>query len=416
MVQADRGPELAGPWSNRGARMAQFQLDPKLVAVSCERIKEQMSKELGATEPWRGKVFVSIHSEREFGPKPVLVSQKFVDGWQYQLGLPDRMEAAAYVRSVVQVLLTEMANRKRNPRLAEIPLWLTEGLSQHLLASSAVEIILAPPRETVNGLSVSTKRVTGRIDNPVDQARKKLGQRAPVTFEALSWQAEDELSGAAADLYRGSAQLFVVELLHLPDGRASMRGMLAQLADYRNWQFAFFRAFHSHFECQLDVEKWWALCVVGTAVASPPNTWTLEESWNKLNQGLLVSDPASGPQGVAGRGPQLTLQAVVEKWGRERQIQLLAYKVRELQLLRLRLAPELSDLAQDYCQALESYLQSPRGSGPKAQLGRPPSPSGDAEETLRRLNALDGRRAALRLSALKPTTNQAAKPPPTAKR
>ena len=49
------------------------------------------------------------------------------------------------------------------------------------------------------------------------------------------------------------------ELLRLPDGRACLQRMLAQLPQHYNWQFAFLEAFHARFERPLDVEKWWAL-------------------------------------------------------------------------------------------------------------------------------------------------------------
>ncbi len=71
---------------------------------------------------------------------------RFKNGWQYRVDLPNVVERPRYVRAIVQVLLLELANRTAQGRGAEIPLWLVEGFSQLLLASSEVEIILPPPR------------------------------------------------------------------------------------------------------------------------------------------------------------------------------------------------------------------------------------------------------------------------------
>jgi len=396
IVQAE--PPSGPPAATLGLRTdpSLFRLEPGLVAVSCERIKQMLSRELGATAPWRGKIFLVLRPVRDPGQAIVITSERFRDGWQYRVDLPDLVERGRYVRAVVQVLLLELANREANARLAEVPLWLTEGLSRRLLAASEIEIILPPPRETVNGLSLSVTRVTKVKDNPVDHARRQLGARSPVTFEQLSWQAEDALSGDAAEVYRDSAQLFVAELLRLPDGRASLRAMLARLPQYYNWQFAFLQAFHSHFERPLDVEKWWALCLVQSGVPNHPQTWTVEESWKKLDQ--TIHSPAPVTVGLGEQPPpaDITLQTIIRKWDRTRQTLALTRKLSELQLLRPRVAPELVDLVQEYCQALETHLQNQKSAGPLTRLGRTAGRSGVAEETLRRLDALDGRREALR--------------------
>ena len=371
-------------------------LEPRLVTISCERIKQNLSRELGVTSPWRGKVFLALHPARAAGQKITITSERFRDGWQYRVDLPDVVERTRYTRAVVQVLLLELANREAGSRLAEVPLWLTEGLSQHLLASSGAEIILQPPRDTVNGLSLSTTRVSELKENPVDRARKRLGSRSPISFEQLSWQSEDELAGAAADLYRCSAQLFVAELLRMRDGRASLRVMLTQLPRYYNWQFAFLQAFRAHFERPLDVEKWWALCLVQSAAPDHAQTWTIEESWKRLDQ--TVHTPAPPPAGKPSLGPapEVTLQTVIRQWDRTRQTEMLTRKLHELELLRARVSPELAVLVQEYCQVIETHLQNQARTSSIPLLGGKAGSSRVAQETLRRLDALDERRETLR--------------------
>jgi hypothetical protein len=90
----------------------------------------------------------------------------------------------------------------------------------------------------------------------------------------LSWPAAEQLVGERGELYRSSAQLFVHQLLNLPEGAACMRTMLEQLPLYYNWQFAFLHAFHELFPQPVDVEKWWSLQLVPPPVEPvEPREW-----------------------------------------------------------------------------------------------------------------------------------------------
>ena len=392
IVHAERLSGPAGTHSNPTTDRNFFRLEPTLVTVACERIKQALSRELGGNTPWRGKIVLALHRARVGDQIITITSEKFKNGWQYRVDLPGVVERGRYVRAIVQVLLLDLANREANSRLAEIPLWLTEGLSQQLLTSNEIEIILPPPLETVNGLNVRTMSVTERKTNPIEQARKQLGACPPLTFEQLSWQTEGELAGDAAEIYRGSAQLFIGELSRLRDGHTCLRTLLAQLPHYHNWQFAFLRAFQSHFEQLVDVEKWWALCVAQSAGQDFAPAWPAEESWQKLDQTIRSS--ARVRAGMA--EPDVTLQTIIREWNRLEQNQALTSKVRELALLRSRVVPELVVLVQEYGQALEAYLQNRYRTSPIPRLGRKASPSHIVEETLQRLDALDARREALR--------------------
>lgn len=384
-----------------------LRLEPTLVAVSCERIKQVLSQELGASATWQRKVFLRLHPVRVSGPTITLTSEKFKTGWQYRVDLPDSVERARYLRVIVQVLLLEWANRDAGAHPAEIPLWLTEGLSQRLLTSDEIAILLPPPLETENGLNVKVTRISERKSDPIGQARKALGVRPPLTVEQLSWQTEGEWTGDGAEVYRASAQLFVGELLRLPDGRACLRAMLTLLPQRYNWQFAFLQAFHSHFEQPLDVEKWWALCLAPAAGRDAATAWSDEESWQKLDQALRSAAPARA--GMA----EVTPQTIIREWERKQQTQVLTRKLRELAALRSRVTPDLAVLVQGYCQALGVYLQSPHRVTPLPRFGQQTGLSRVAEETLQRLDALDARREALRPPAAPVAAGQpAAQPAP----
>ena len=381
-------------------------LEPTLAAVSCERIKQLLMRELGATAPWRGHIYVVLYPARGASDTVTITSERFKSGWDYRVDFPDVVERSHYVRGVVQVLLLELANRTAETRTAEIPLWLSEGFSQLLLASSEVEIILPPPRGKANGLNFSSLVVNTRKESLLGQAQRKLRGRPPLTFENLSWPAENELSSDTSELYSGSAQLFVGELLRLPDGGACLRVMLEQLPQNYNWQFAFLRAFHASFERQLDVEKWWALALTGNSGSDLAQKWSPEESWQKLDQAIHSAVQVRIGANELPLHAELKLQLVISDWDFGRQTQAIRSALVELGLLRLRIAPEFVGLAQDYCQALETYLQQRDHPGSIIPFARKAARRHAAEAAVQQLDMLDTWRELLRPVPRPANTNQ----------
>ena len=105
-------------------------LEPGLLVVSCERIKQALWRALDASPSWRGRVHLSLRPARSAAEAVTIISEKVPGGWSYRVGLPNEMEKDRFVRVIVQVLLMEIANRNASSRTAEIPTWLAEGLSQ----------------------------------------------------------------------------------------------------------------------------------------------------------------------------------------------------------------------------------------------------------------------------------------------
>ncbi len=384
-------PEMSELATNRDY----VQLEPTLATVSCERIKEMLLRELGSTASWRGNIYLVLYPARGAADTITVTSERFKDGWRYRVDFPDVLERSRYVRVLVRVLLLEIANRTAQGRMAEVPLWLIEGLSQMLLASNEIEIILPPPRGRANGLSVSTTVLNERRHSLLEQVQKKLRGRPPLTFEDLSWPNGDELSGDTGDLYSGSAQLFVGELLRLPDGRDCLRTMLAQLSQHYNWQMAFLRAFHAYFDRPLDVEKWWALSVAEATGHSLAQTWMLEESWQKLDGAVHAAVQVRTDADQLPMHADASLQTIIREWDTARQTQALNNALLELTLLRLRIAQEFVGLVQDYCQTIETYLQE-RDHTRSFFTTKNAVRRRAAEAAIRQLDALDARREALR--------------------
>ncbi len=83
------------------------QLEPTLATVSCERIKQLLLRELDATAPWRGTIYLVLYPARAASDTITITSERFKNGWQYRVDFPDVVERSRYVRAMVQVLLLE---------------------------------------------------------------------------------------------------------------------------------------------------------------------------------------------------------------------------------------------------------------------------------------------------------------------
>jgi hypothetical protein len=387
------------------------QLEPTFVTVSCERIKQRLLRELDVPGPWQGPVYIALYPARLANDSITIDSVGFKNGWQYRVEMPDIVERPRYVRAIVQVLLFELANRTAQAHSAEIPYWLVEGFTQMLLASNEAELILPPPRRTANGVSVSATTVNARKETFQQQAQRKLHGRPPLNFEGLSWPSDQDLASETGDVYSGSAQLFVGELLRMPDGRACLRAMLAQLPQHYNWQVSFLDAFQAHFSRPLDVEKWWSLSLNQAAGRGGAQDWPVEESWQRFDQALHISvQVRTGPHELP-QPAEVTVQQIVREWDLIRQTQALNCTLRDLSLLRPHIAPEYAGLVREYAQAIELYLQQRDHNGSILPFVRNANRRRAIETAVQQLDALDAQRALLRPPARPASASQASNRP-----
>jgi len=348
-------PPPALPASSKGKGF--FDLEPTLLAVSCERIKGALISELGVTTQWRGRIHITISPVRNSSDDYATVVDRFRDGWGYQVNLPQRVEQTMYVRTIVQALLLELANRQAAERSAEVPFWLVEGLTQKLLVSRQEELVLAPP-----GLSIGTIKITPtnfeRKDHDwLEKARRVLRDRPPLTLEELTWPRAEEFAGPNGEAFRCSAQLLVTELLRLENGREDLRKTVTGLASCYNWQTAFLKAFHTQFPSQLALEKWWALQVTYFLGRNPQQLWTSEESFRKLDEVLHTAVSIRRAVGEMPARADVTLQRIIREWDTLRQLTTFRNKLRELELTRTRVSPEYTALADEYLRVVQLYVQ-----------------------------------------------------------
>ena len=381
-------------------------LEPALLAVSAERIKASLRRDLDLNPNalWRGKIFLALHPALSTDEDVAIVSERSAGGWNYQVRLPDVLPRTRFARAMTGVLLLEFANRDARARSAEIPAWLTDGLSQELLATAWQEIILSSPDKMANGLPVSPTVTTTRGMDSLAGARRVLRDQAALTFEQLSWPTDAQLSGADGGAYRASAQLFVNELLALKNGPAHLRAMLETLPKFYNWQMAFQTAFRENFPRPLDVEKWWAVQVVSFVARDPGPAWTPAVSRDKLDEILSVPVEMRMASNALPAHTEISLQAVIRNFDRERQVAILQTKLRDLELSQLRMTPPFAVLTDGYRRAIADYLGSGQRTSPVLRWVKHPFTSSSKtimNGTLRKLDALDAQRRAIE-SAIRP--------------
>src|SRR6516225_130469 len=155
-----------------GTNAGVVRLEPALLSVLAERINQKLWHDLGinSTAPWQGKIFLILRPARSLDDNVTVLSRHFADGWNYRVALPDVLPRTRFLRAMTGVVLLEFANRGGQVRSAEIPAWLTDGLSQQLLATGTVELVLSSPTRTVNGLVESRTVATQRgIDPLIDE-------------------------------------------------------------------------------------------------------------------------------------------------------------------------------------------------------------------------------------------------------
>jgi len=394
----DSNPYFHRPDAGTNAEL--LRLEPSLLAVSAERFKAALRAQLGlaANAPWSGKIFLVLRPAHSPDEPVNIAAQPFIREWNFRLELPDLISRNRCARALGAALLLEFANRSTpvNGRYAVPPDWLVDGLAREVLESAETKVILTAPVKNVNGIPQTRLDERRRGVDPLAAARTVLQKFPALTFEQLCWPADAQMDGDDGGVYLASAQLFVHDLLALPDGAANVRALLAQLPAHENWQSAFFAAFGENFRRPLDVEKWWSLRVVRFAMRAPGPRWTPAVSRDQLDAALAVPVNVRYSSNSLPTYAEISLQAVLQNFPPDRQAEIFQTRLRDLDLIQLRLTPELAPVADGYRQVLADFL------GERRQDARH-RPSGTAA-TIKQLDALDARRrdaeSKLKLSAL----------------
>ena len=366
-------------------------LDPSVLAVTCERVKQTLARELGWGDRWRGTIYVNIRPLQPGNNMPSLRPYLTTEGWLYRIDVPDEIDRTALLETIVEALLLEFANRAATDESVELPPWLVEGLTEYLkqgpLAGAALQA------RSLQQLSEQPELRTARVRRHSDTdrlLRQAVQQRGALTIDQLNWPEFDENDFVAGEAYHQSAHLFVRGLLKLTAGPDCLCAMLAMLPEHLNWQTAFLRGFEPHFHRMLDVEKWWSLTLTQLRTYSSSVTWSRAEAQQKLDEILVTPVQVRAKEEEPPQVTPVTLQALINDWDFQHQVPLLRTKISQLQAARIHLPPELLALADAYRSTLEKYLRLRATSWFEA------TSRGTARMAASELDTLDHERATLR--------------------
>jgi len=389
------GPTLMPPdlLTNASA----LELKPELLAISAERIKQALWLELAAHPDWRDPIHLSLRPARSAADIVDVRVERYKNSCVYRVELPSVMPRQKFVNALVSVILLEIANRNTTDRTAEIPAWLTQGLTQRLLETRGKELMLPPPRTLAGGFLFTPTINEVRRDDPMRAVRQELKQNNPLTIQELSWPSDAQLNGLDQGRYRLTAGLFVTELQNLTGGRATLRALVGELGRCYNWQTAFHRVFAATFPRPLDLEKWWALQIAHLNGRDPDRLWTTSDSLRKLDELLKVQVGVRQAQTNLPASALVSLQRVIQEWDSLRQTPMLKTKLIELDAARLRVANDVTPLVDEYRMVITSYLNQRNAPGFAFMPGKhgPPGVRQLVREAIRSLNELDRRRGEL---------------------
>jgi hypothetical protein len=377
---------------------ASIRLEPSVLVVSCERLKNLFLGELGLDDQWQGSVNLMINPALDQDKRPRLTAIYRPDGWSYNLELPKTLPTRLLVRALVDTLFLELANRGADSQCAEIPFWLVEGMSAQLQSFNLPTFILQPSEQ----MSGNRVKLEG-----LDRVRNHLRRHAPLSFQELSWPTEADVDGADSELYRSCSQLFLEQLLQFNDGQRLLREMLRQLPDHLNWQTAFLSAFRAHFQQLLDVEKWWGLSYVDFTKGDLAEPLMAENCWKELQDALDVPVQVHFAAEHMPAEAKITMQEVIAKWSPADATPALERSIDELRFLHLRISPEFRPLVDQYLKVLTGYLNTCRDPRVEWASGknRPSILSFLKSDVARQLDALDKQRSTLRITGITTAAN-----------
>lgn len=385
-----RGLPLGPPQAGFSTSPVQYvRLDPSLTAVSLERIREVIIEELRLPNQWRGLIQVFIQPVEVDEANVRTTSVRFSDGWGYQMHLPERLDKRLFLRAAVEVVLREAANRSATRGDAELPAWLVDGLIEELEGTSLRTLALEPaPAIDQRARNLDFMR----------HARELLRREPALKFDDLAMPTEEQRFGAGAPLFRACAHVFVHELLRLRSGRESLGRMVTNLPSHLNWQTTFLQSFRDQFPRLIDVDKWYALNVASLADRDPDSFWPLETTWVHLDEILVTRVQVRLVPGQLPAQTGVGLQRVIGEWDFEQQQPVLLQKLDRLQALRLRAAPAVAPLIDEYTKILRGYVlgSAARGSSASARRRAAARARSLAGGVCRQLDEADAHRVSLR--------------------
>ena len=394
-----------GPPPLSNIRSNHVQLDPQVLAMTCEHVKSELLYLLQTNDQW--KCTISVQVDGPAPPEtPVGVSAtRRPDKWRFTLRLPGQLERFRLVRAIVRALLLELANRDNpGPRLAEVPLWLQEGMSAQLYAMHG-DALAAGVGARVYGLTEDAavpKLVVNRRPQSYERnytellslARRHFALFDPVDFSTLQLPSPANREGFAWLTFQHSAHLFVAELLKLPEGREGLLRTFRELQRFLNPQLAFLSAFADRFPTALAADKWWTLACVDFKSREANLRWSEAQTLLRLKEILHVPVEIRTATNAVPESRVMMTQELIRETAFQDHRPILMQSVRALFFVEMNSRRDLARLIRDYRDTIADYVranESGAGSPARFKVMR--------DAALERLDLLDGIRFDFKLVA-----------------
>jgi hypothetical protein len=290
--------------------------------------------------------------------------------------------------------LEASCNRGQGTKSAELPVWLVEGLTGHVLSIAGQELVVGSVPLGMMLRIVRERKGVDRLQKP----REVLRANPPLSFSELAYPRAADLQGDKLQVFQCSAHLFVYELLNVKAGPARLVAMLRELPRCWNWETALLRAFRGQFERMLDVEKKWSVDVLAFTARDPSQIWARVVCLDKLEELLTVQAQVRVASDQLPQRAALTIQQIIVAWDLAAQAPVLRQKIALVEVLRFHSTADVVPLIDEYHRTLTVYLQKRALAGrtPETRMQPVLSASQVAQQAIKELDLLDKRRQALR--------------------
>jgi hypothetical protein len=357
---------------------------PELLVVTAERVKQALAGEIPALNGPHTQIHIGVVDSAGAGSMVGVASQRYADGWRYNVAVPRVVEEARLVKGLISVLVLEYANRGAE-RGAELPAWLTEGLAEELLFSVGPKLVVG---RSPNAWEASTRDLH-------HWTREMLRTNATPSFQDLTTALVPPRGSAQEGIYLAGTHLLVHSLLDMPNGRQNFAKFLQALSRTWNWQTAFREGFG--FARALDVEKWWSLTIVEFTTRDQRQAWASDMSVRKLDELLMTRVEYRGATNALPETRLVDLDTIFDESNAPLLTEALNDKITQLSYTAPHMTPQVGALALEYKNVFESFLK--RRDGVQVRPGLRTTTAAQKQalvvETVRRLGALDQRRRLL---------------------
>ncbi len=329
---------------------------PDYVVVTAERVRHAMLSRLGLSLLPGSRVKLRLEPAMSYKATVPVVTERHLNGYTYGLTLPSEIEADKLVRALVQVALLDLANQKPQLRDTEIPLWLTVGFTQVLLAQPDLVLVLSRPEQGGKEMAMEEVVKNVRRHDTLVGVRARLRGRRAFDFSEIAMPSPAHLRGENWRDFQACSHLLVDRLLAVPAGGARLQNMISQLPNNLNWQTGFLKVYGDLFADMLVVEKWWAVTIVQLTGQNQYQNWTLLEAVEKLENLLKLPAEVRLNDADSPLEAEVTLQQAIRGWDFAVQKQTLQQKINQLLIARVKMPQQLLPFVNEYGRILQNYV------------------------------------------------------------